>query len=92
MHQIPATLPFEEVLARVAEVNAPMLYGYPSVLARLARAQLDGRLDLRLLSVSCSSETLRPDLRAVMTEAWGLPQTNVFGSTEGLLGVERTRW
>ena len=86
VHQIPATLPFEEVLAGVAALDAPVLYGYPSVLARLARAQLDDRLDLRLLSVACSSETLRADLRAVITEAWGIPPTNVFGSTEGLLG------
>lgn len=85
-HQIPATLPFDDVLARVAELGAPVLFGYPSVLARLARAQLDGRLDLRLFSVSCSSETLRPDLRNVIIEAWGVAPTNVYGSTEGLIG------
>jgi hypothetical protein len=61
-----------------------VLYGYPSVLSRLARAQLDGRLNLRLLSVSCSGQTMRPDLRAVMAEAWGGPQTNVLGSTEAV--------
>ncbi len=86
VHQIPATLPFEDVLARVADLDAPVLYGFPSVLTRLARAQIEGRLNLRLLSVSCSSETMHPEFRAAMTEAWGIPQTNVFGSTEGLVG------
>jgi phenylacetate-coenzyme A ligase PaaK-like adenylate-forming protein len=37
--------------------------------------------------VTTTSETLRPDLRQVIADGFGAPIVNVFGSSEGLVGV-----
>ena len=86
-HRFPATMPAEEVASGVARVGPQLLYGYPSVLVRLARAQLEGRFDLRLRGVTCTSETLGPEMADVMRRAWNAPVVNQFGSSEGLTGA-----
>ena len=86
LSRFPVTLPLEAIVAGLNELRPPVLYGYPSVLARLAREQEAGRLDLSLLAITCTSETLRPDVRDLLQRAFGVPPTNTFGSTELLVG------
>ena len=62
--RIPATLPFEEIVARVRDVDPDMMMGYPSVLLRLAAEQTAGRLDLHPRALTSTSENLRPEVRA----------------------------
>jgi phenylacetate-coenzyme A ligase PaaK-like adenylate-forming protein len=64
-----------------------MLLGYPTVLTQLAAEQRAGRLHISPVSVSATSETLLPEQRATITMGFGVPLINVFGSTEGLVGV-----
>ncbi|MDD7940559.1 AMP-binding protein [Actinomycetospora lutea] len=84
---VPATRPVAEIVARLDALQPPLLYGYPSVLARLAAEQRAGRLRIQPRMVTTTSETLTPPLRAAIEEGFGVPVVNTFGSTEGLVGA-----
>jgi phenylacetate-coenzyme A ligase PaaK-like adenylate-forming protein len=84
---VPATLPLDAIRARLEELQAPLLFGYPSMLVRLAREKSAGRLEIAPVVINSSSETLLPEWRAAIEGAFGLPVTDVFGSSEGLVGV-----
>lgn len=84
---VPATEPLPHIVDRLNALQAPFLYGYPSMLARLAAEQRAGRLRIRPLTVTTTSETLTPELRRAITEGFGAPIVNTFGSTEGLVGT-----
>jgi phenylacetate-coenzyme A ligase PaaK-like adenylate-forming protein len=81
------TLPLDEIVERLNALQAPLIYGYPSMLARLAEEQMAGRLHLDLLGVTSASETLVPELRDTIRSGFGAPIVDTFGSTEGLAGV-----
>lgn len=87
MTAVPATLPFDEIVARLEAVAPLVLVGYPSVLRRLAHARRAGRLDISPLAVGGTSEPLPTDVRVEIEAAFGVPMTNTFGSSEGLCGV-----
>lgn len=84
---VPATLPLEAIVAQLEKLAAPVLYGYPSVLVRLAREKAAGRLRIAPLAVTSTSETLLPEWRAEIEQAFGVAISNTFGSSEGLAGV-----
>jgi phenylacetate-coenzyme A ligase PaaK-like adenylate-forming protein len=84
---VPATAPLADIVDRLNALQAPLLYGYPSVLARLAAEQRAGRLRIRPMMVTSTSETLTPELRTAIRDAFGVPLVNTFGSTEGLVGT-----
>jgi phenylacetate-coenzyme A ligase PaaK-like adenylate-forming protein len=84
---VPATLPLPEIVDRLNALQAPALAGYPTMLARLAAEQRVGRLHIAPRSISSTSETLHPELRAAIVEGFGAPIVDMFGSTEGLVGV-----
>jgi phenylacetate-CoA ligase len=84
---VPVTLPLEEIVAELNRIQPFGLGGYPSMLARLARERCAGRLRIAPTSVSCTSENLLPEWREAIAKGFGVPVVNVFGSTEGLVGV-----
>ena len=84
---IPVTLPLAECAARLEALQPDALAGYPRALARLAREQRAGRLRIAPRSVTTSSETLLPEWRAAIRDAFGAPIVDMFGSTEGLVGT-----
>ncbi|HUC25357.1 MAG TPA: hypothetical protein VMA73_21845 [Streptosporangiaceae bacterium] len=83
---IPAGAPFGEILAAVAAARPTHLVGFPSVIARLARATLAGELAIRPVQVSTNSEPLTDGDRQVIRDAWNVPVYNLWGSTE--IGVQ----
>jgi phenylacetate-coenzyme A ligase PaaK-like adenylate-forming protein len=83
---IPAGDPFEGVRAAVAKARPTHLVGYASVIARLARATLEGHLDIQPVRVSTNSEPLSEEDLAAIVEAWDAPVHNLWGSTE--IGVQ----
>ncbi|MFC5949265.1 phenylacetate--CoA ligase family protein [Pseudonocardia lutea] len=83
---IPAAAPFDDVCKAVADTGPTALVGYASVIGRLARATLAGRLDIRPARVSTNSEPLTEEDRAAIAAAWGAPVHNLWGSTE--IGVQ----
>ena len=84
---VPVTLPIAEIVKRLNQLQPQAVYGYPSVLARLALEQNADRLQISPNSVTATSETLRPHLRSTIRHGFGVPIINTFGSSEGLVGV-----
>jgi phenylacetate-CoA ligase len=84
---VPATLPLDEIVHRLNDLQPLGLYGYPSMLARLAAEQAEGRLLIAPLSVTATSETLRAEQRQLIRNVFGVPLVNTYGATEGLAGV-----
>ena len=80
---VPATLPTAEIVARLNELAAPVLYGYPSMLARLAA---EPGLRISPVLVSCTGEALTPALRSAIRDGFGVPVVDGFACTEGLVG------
>ena len=83
---VPASAPFDEVLAAVSAARPTHLVGYASVVGRLARAALAGELTIHPVRVSTNSEPLFVDDRQAIRDAWNVPVHNLWGSTE--IGVQ----
>jgi phenylacetate-CoA ligase len=84
---VPVTLPLSEIVERLNALQPDGLFGYPSILARLAAEQREGRLRIKPAGVTSTSENLLPEWRAAISAAFGAPLLDTFGSTEGLVGV-----
>lgn len=84
---VPVTLPFAELLARVQQLEPFAILGYASVLTRLAAEQKRGRLNIHPVGLTASSETLLPEMRAEIETVFGVPMIDLYGSTEGLIGL-----
>jgi phenylacetate-CoA ligase len=82
----PVSLPVAEIVGRLNELQADGVFGYPSMLARLAAEQQAGRLRIEPRLINCTAETLQPEFRTAIKEAFGAPVFNTFASTEGLFG------
>ena len=63
---VPVTLPVTEMVERLNRIQPAVLYGYPTALAQLAAEQTAGRLRIRPMSVTSTSETCTPELRAAI--------------------------
>ena len=84
---VPVTWPLADIVGRLNEMRPDGLFGYPSMLARLAAEQHKGRLAIAPRMVNCTAETLLPEFRAAISEAFGAPITNTFATSEGLFGA-----
>jgi phenylacetate-CoA ligase len=83
---IPASEPFDDVIAAVTAAQPTHIVGYATVVGRLARAATAGDLDIRPVRVSTNSEPLLDEDRRAIVEAWNVPVHNLWGSTE--IGVQ----
>ena len=84
---VPVTLALPEIVERLNALQPVGLYGYPSVIARLAHEQREGRLRISPQSIRSTSENLLPEWRAAISQAFGAPIVDTYGTTEGLAGV-----
>src|SRR6266511_183992 len=84
---VPVTLPLPQIVERLNTLQAPIVYGYSSMLARLAAEQRAGRLHIAPLAVTAMGETLLPETRAAISDVFHAPVVDTFGSTEGLVGA-----
>jgi phenylacetate-CoA ligase len=84
--RVPVNLPVSQIASRLNRLQPQGLFGYPSVLARLAAEQQAGRLHIAPQLVNCTAETLQPQFRAAIRQAFGAPVFNTFATTEGLAG------
>jgi phenylacetate-coenzyme A ligase PaaK-like adenylate-forming protein len=83
---VPATLPLTQIVERLNALQPLMLNGYSSMLARLAREAQAGRLRIAPAQVTPSSETMPPETRSLITDAFRVPVLDMFACTEGLAG------
>jgi len=73
----------ETILDRTEAIDAEFIFGLPSRLEWLARAQLRGELSIDPLAIYVGGETLRADLVALFHEAWPRAHVvNTYGATE----------
>ncbi|MDN5916054.1 MAG: hypothetical protein L0I76_13265 [Pseudonocardia sp.] len=86
---VPVTLALPEIVARLNAIRPPALFGYPTMLARLAAEQRAGRLRITPMGVTCTSETCSPELRAAITAGFGAPVIDTFAASEGVSGTSR---
>jgi len=84
---VPVTWPLAEIVGRLNRLQPQGLFGYPSMLARLAIEQDAGRLAIAPRVVNSTAETLLPHFRAAITRAFGAPIVNTFATSEGLVGA-----
>jgi phenylacetate-CoA ligase len=80
---VPATDPLPAIMARLDELRPPVLYGYPTMLARIAQEGLGYTPGI----VTSSSETLTPELRELIRTGIGAPVVDNYATTEGLTGI-----
>jgi phenylacetate-CoA ligase len=72
-----------DVLERAARQDPELIYGLPSRIEWLARAQERGELDLAPLAVYVGGETLYPEILDQLRRAWpGAAIINTYGATE----------
>jgi phenylacetate-coenzyme A ligase PaaK-like adenylate-forming protein len=78
--------PMGEIVAGLNEFQPDRISAYPSVLAALAREQLEGRLKLRFDSshagLGSMSEPLLDGVRDLVRRAWGLEIREIYGAAE----------
>jgi phenylacetate-CoA ligase len=82
---VAVTDPLPEIVARLNEMRPAALFGYPTMLARLAEERRGGRLQVQPAFITSTSETLTPRLREAIS-GFGAPIVNTFASAEGLVG------
>lgn len=84
------TTPVAQQLDWLVRRDPDYLLSHPSILARLAAASREAGLRLpRLRQVIAISETLRPEARAAIEGAWGVPVVDVYSSREaGYLALQ----
>src|SRR3954464_3368170 len=82
----PATLPLAELVERLKAIQPPALMGYATKLGQLAREQQAGRLGIAPAGVTATAEVLSAEDRASIRAAFGVPVTDQFAATEGLVG------
>jgi phenylacetate-coenzyme A ligase PaaK-like adenylate-forming protein len=86
---IPVTLPVDEIVKQLNELQPAMFAGYASALGLLAQEQLEGRLKIHPSIVISSAEPLSPENRALIQQAFGVPPRNNYGCSEGgVMGYE----
>lgn len=84
---VPVTWPLADIVGRLNQLRPDGLFGYPSMLARLAVEQAAGRLAIEPRMVNSTAETLLPEFRAAISEAFGAPITDIYATSEGLVGA-----
>ncbi|MBO4375355.1 MAG: phenylacetate--CoA ligase family protein [Lachnospiraceae bacterium] len=75
--------PTEKILKTAQELRPDSLSGYPSALAVLAEAQLQGRISLDIKLVLSSAELMTEGMYATIKKAFNCPVLNNYCSTEG---------
>jgi phenylacetate-coenzyme A ligase PaaK-like adenylate-forming protein len=81
--RLPVTLPTEEIVAGLNEVQPDFMTVYPSALHVLAHESAAGRLRIAPRRVLAGAEPLLPEIRAAAEQAWGVKVINVYGTSEG---------
>lgn len=75
--------PIENIVHELNAWQPEILEGYTSILGVLADEQLAGRLRVRPRMVGAGGETMTPEIRRRMREAWGDDPYDYYGTVEG---------
>ena len=78
----PILLPTDEIVQGLNQFQPTHFIAYPSILHRLALEQEAGRLSIHPQSMICIAEPLLPEARQIITDVFGKPPMNMYGSSE----------
>ena len=79
----PIFLPVHEIVQGLNQFQPTHLIAYPSILHRLALEQEAHRLSIHPQSMMCVAEPLLPEARQIISDVFGKPPMNMYGSSEG---------
>jgi phenylacetate-CoA ligase len=86
---LPVDLPIQKLCDKLNKLQPTQIIGYASVIARLAREQLQGKLSISPKRATTNSEPLDGESRKNIQAAWGIKPNNTWGSVEmGIAGIE----
>lgn len=80
---VPITLPVDQIVAGLNELDPDLLLAYPSALLPLAEEARAGRLRIGPRRILVGAEPLLPEIRSTAEETWEVPVINVYGASEG---------
>jgi len=75
--------PVDVLIPPLNEWQPELLEGYTTTLGVLAKAQIDGRLRITPLFVGPGGETMTPEVRSLIRQAWGQDPFDYYGTVEG---------
>ena len=91
-HRINVTSPWEEIVAEVQRIQPDMMMGYASLFGRLAQAQLNGGLEIRIPKdrgcIWAGGDAVTPGIRDLCRRAFGIEPFSMYGCGE-TLGIAR---
>jgi phenylacetate-CoA ligase len=85
---LPVTLPLPRLVAALNEFQPTYLQAYPSAAMWLADEQRAGRLQVSPRILVTVAELRTAEMTQRLQEAFGVRPFNLYGSTEGLFGLE----
>lgn len=90
MDEIEISEPFDEIVAKINAMRPFALHSYPTMLAELANARLDGRLKARPWILTAGGEPFTPEIVARVRRAWpGIVIFDIYACTE-VLSIARS--
>ena len=84
IHRLPPTLPIDELIGRLNEIQPVLLQGYPTVLQALAGEAYAGRLKIHPERAKTTGEMLLPETRQAFRDLWDVEISEAYAMSEGL--------
>lgn len=80
----PVSLPLDQIVAGLNDLQPTVLMGYSSFLPRLAHEARAGRLRIAPRRIVAISEPLLPESRELVEQVWPVPVANGYAMSEGM--------
>jgi phenylacetate-CoA ligase len=88
LHSLPVTLPVEQIVAGLNDVQPDTVAGYPSALVELTRAAQEGSLRISPRAIVTGGEPLLPEVREAAEATFAVPILNWWLASEaGPIGI-----
>jgi phenylacetate-CoA ligase len=84
IHHLPVTMPLDEIVSRLNEVQPVLLQGFPTALDLLVGETRAGRLRIAPEQVKTCGEFVFAESRQAVREVWGVEIEDCYGLTEGV--------
>ena len=86
MRTLPPTLPIGDIVDGLNETQPSHLFGYASILHRVALEARASRLRIAPQGITQAGEALLPETRSLLEDTWGVPVRNMYASSESYFG------
>lgn len=86
MRTFPPTMPVADIVAGLNDAQPSQLFGYASMLHRMALEARAGRLRIAPAAITQAGEPLLPETRSLLEATWRVPVRNFYASSESFFG------